>query len=204
MKRLLIIGISFFLSACATSGDVQQLQNDVNDAKMGVYETKAAIKDLRAKVQNYDETLDAIKKSQADMLSRVDSLNSDVERLNGRLDEESHHIERSFKGINTGKDVLNSRLTALEAKVNDLQNRLSIIEAAQKEKAAEEAKKQNDPQYIYNSAMDAFNADKTKEARDRFKKILQGFPQSEYAPNAQFWIGDKHRQGCPQFKAHSA
>jgi tol-pal system protein YbgF len=47
---------------------------------------------------------------------------------------------------------------------------------------------------IYKPAKGAFDAGKNEEARRGFAKLIEKFPKSQHADNAQFWIGETYYQ----------
>ncbi|MBI5025387.1 MAG: tol-pal system protein YbgF [Nitrospirae bacterium] len=191
--------LTFALFAgCATTEDVGRVQWEVSDLRSEI----AKAKETNNKVQSFEDAQKAMGRGQSELLSRVESLTREVQVISGKLEERQHLSEKAVKESISGKDVIIAQLKDLETKVKELKERLTVLEAAEKErkevaaKKTQEAKEQKtakkEPKDLYLEAYDTYKKGKTKEARERFESLIKEHPKNEYSSKAQFWIGESY------------
>lgn len=190
---LLLAVAGLVLAGCA--GDQDMIKADLNYLKQENYDLRKDVDSLKTETarkqdtrqQQTDEKLNAIKQSQADLITQVSGIDNDLSTLRGNFEEDRH-----FTGKSLSEE--SARLDNLEKKVSDEEMRIAALETALKN--ATISQRQPPPpasaQQEYDSAYDLFKQDKYPEARAAFKEFIKQNPGEELAGNAQFWIGETY------------
>ncbi|MBN2654699.1 MAG: tol-pal system protein YbgF [Nitrospirae bacterium] len=207
---MLFCGASLLLaSACATTADLENMRQSINTTnRLQAIEQKKDMDDMKLKVSDLskevavvrdrtagavkESTVEALRESQANIVSRVNELSKDVQMLKGRFEESKYITDKSVKDISSERELLLSRITGLENEVKDMKTRLASNPEPSKaaEKQSEEKPAVVDPQQLYDDAQIAMEEKKYSEARKNFEIIARDFPENQLAPNAQFWTGE--------------
>ena len=92
----------------------------------------------------------------------------------------------------SGGKSLNQRIETLESKLTT-----SVSPPTPKEEEIQSTETVpvipvKDAATVYNEANAAYKKGDTKEARRKYELIIKEFPTSEYAQNAQYWIGESY------------
>lgn len=177
-------------------------------------EARQQIVDLQQKTEAQNQAtqtaLDALKKSQQaleqrilsienviksqglmDLLSQIDRLNEELNKVKGELEVAQHHIDVSQQRQKDLYADTDGRLRKLEA------GNISAANAAteSKEPPAQVNNVITTPAEVsaeskaFESAQGLLQAGKYKEAFDAFDKFLQGYANSKQVPNAQYGLG---------------
>lgn len=155
---------------------------------------------LEARVTKLEQLLES--QTLVEMLMRLERLQADVQRLHGDAEVQGHDIES-----------LKRRQRDLS---QDIDRRLRQIEQAAAAAAAKEAPPAQTPQppvvappaassappdaaakldvsreqVMYQRALDGLKASRYDQAIGDFQIFLASYPKSEYAANAQYWLGE--------------
>jgi tol-pal system protein YbgF len=129
--------------------------------------------------------LERIMESQAlvDMLSRIESLQQEVQELRGKVDEQSHtlvELQRRNRELYT---QLDRRLTSLEQAGGDTPDETPFDGAGDGSGPVDE-------QTVYQRAFELLRGLHYEQATSAFNKYLEQYPKGRYAPMAQYWIGE--------------
>ncbi len=219
----LLFSVFCVLSGCATVQDVDVLRADVNRLLKEAYAAKGDIEILKEKTAGVakEESFQVVRMSQAEIQSQLSTLAGDLQKLNGKFDENKFFLDKTLKDSASEIDVLKSQITALEKQFKDVSNRLDILEgrvgqraaspqeqAQETERGPEESRKNTptgevktaeptalpDNAKQYDEAYTAFKNKKYKEAREKFEAFLQAFPEDELSDNAYFWVAETYFQ----------
>jgi len=147
-------------------------------------EARRAILDLRAKVEALARDVNARVDTKADKSSTLDMLNQheqtmqEIARLRGQIEVLANQIATAQKGQ---KDLY----ADLDARIRKLEPRQEVIDgqAAQvlpSEKSA------------YDAAMEQFKSGDYKAAATALQGFVRQYPESAYAANAQYWLGNAY------------
>lgn len=207
---LLCCSVVLLLSiGCVTTSDFDSLRNDVNSLKRETFELRKETSDLRKDINSLkeqstgvvkEESFNAIRESQTMLLSRISDLSKDLQVLSGRFEESKFFMDKSFKEWNTEKELMRGQINSLEAKVKELNDKITRLSTEKPPQKAEEEKppekateeKGDGPLKAYEQAYELYREKKYREARDRFNIFLKEFPKNDLADNAQFWIGETY------------
>ncbi len=202
------------LSSCATTSDVGMLRNDMSALRKDNSEIKKDMSNLKEKTAYTvkEDSLNAIRESQAETHSRLLVISKDLQVLTGRFDENRYSSEKALKSSASEIDLLKAQITAIEGQIKDIRDRLNITESPKQqkeplkeqpkgtEKKGEEPKKETQQQQAeitdktkaYEAAYNAFKNKKYKESREKFESFIKKFPKDDLTDNAQFWIGETY------------
>lgn len=210
------------VSGCATTQDVDTLRADVNKLLKESYAAKSDIDGLKERTAGVakEESFNVVRMSQAEMQSQLAAVSGDIQKLNGRFDENKYFLEKTLKESSAEMDLLKTQMTALEKQVRELKDRLNTIDGSSKQrgnaspeglgketgKKPEEAQKEGvpgdgkmtkpqspgDSVQLYDEAYGAFTKKQYKEAREKFEAFIKAFPKDERADNAYFWVAETY------------
>jgi len=136
-----------------------------------------------------------------DMLNQIDRLNGELSKLKGQLEVMSHDVEVTQKRQRDLYTDLDGRLRKLEstpAVATTPPATTPNTDAAPAQPAAAQSPSATTPAPAadsgaelkdYESAHALFKAGKYSQSADAFDKFLGTYPDSKYAPNAQYWLG---------------
>jgi tol-pal system protein YbgF len=140
----------------------------------------------------------------AGLAAQTQALQEDSQRLSGRLEEMEYLLNQKLEGFEDNQLKNRERMDRLATDTAAIQKRLNIIdqylnlEASKPQKpstppvaAAAVAKPASD-QALYSKAKKAFDDGNVESARKGFQQLIDEYPQSSQADNAQFWIGETY------------
>jgi tol-pal system protein YbgF len=141
-------------------------------------EARRAILDLRTTVAALEKDVKARLDTKADKSITVDVLTQEIARLRGQLEVLANQIATSQKGQ---KDLY----ADLDARIRKLEPRQENIDGQTAEVLPTEKK-------TYDAAMELFTSGNYKAAVPAFQEFVRRYPDSAYAANAQYWIGNAY------------
>jgi len=212
VKRVWLLCLILFLSACASSTDLDELKNEVQNLQRS---SSAARKDIDALKERTagvvrEDSITAVRESQTDLFAKVNETSRGLQELRGRFDENRYFTEKSLKDFSGERDLLRTQMTALETQIKTLKDRLGLIEnqsspkgsAEEPQKIANKAKTEPGLQDVktesgadskttaYDSAYQLYKEKKFKESREKFEAFIKDHPKTDLTDNAQFWIAE--------------
>ena len=172
---------------------------------------------LDKKVSQQTRENQKIRQKQADLDTRLDALQMELQRLTGRVEEDKHYAQKASDDVISLSEKFTSDIKKQEEELNQLQEEIRTVKSLLGIKVS--AKKGEDvfpppqevalppttitptgnlakvtgipdPEELYNIAYSKLSQGDFQGARKEFKNFLELFPQTEYSDNAQFWIGD--------------
>lgn len=147
-------------------------------------EARKAILDLRAKVDNITRDLNGRIDAKADKTTALEMVNqheqtmSEIAKLRGQLEVLSNEIATAQKRQRDFYTDLDARLRKLEPRQVNIDG--------------QEAAVAPDEQNSYDAAMALFKGGDYKGAAATLADFVRRYPQSGYASNAQYWLGNAH------------
>lgn len=175
--------------------DVSQLQktNTVQQQERSGEQIKEDMERSVRYERSEGETKDAIgalQKNQANFEVRFDQLATDVQVIQGSLEENSHKILEFSENMDNQ-----------DAEVEELTRRLELMDSRLKEISADTAKTSSDnnqpqpatpPSELYNQAFKDYVAGNYEIAITGFTNYLSNAQDGNLAPNAMYWIGESY------------
>ncbi len=188
---LLILLVSSLLG-CAPQAEFVKLQDDLstvtrkqNQLQQRIEVVEGYLKERTTTSQKGQQDIHRIV---ADLGVKIDQLSTDLQIIQGKLEENNHRISE-----------LSQRLDDQAYKIKELSAKVAAAEgkpAGALEKAAappapqEKGKTGQNPSDVYNRAYQDYVNGNYDLALTGFQAYLAEFPDATLAPNAQYWIGE--------------
>ena len=192
----LLVFVFVFLSGCAA------IQSDIVS--------------LDKKVSRQKQELQAIRQKQADLDTRLDALQTELQRLRGSIEEDTHYAQKASDDVIALGEEFSSSIRRQEKELYQLNEDMRTVKSLLGMKVSVQSNRPvlprqgvtpltttitptgnlakvtgvPDPEELYNEAYSKLSQKDYQGARKDFKRFLELFPQTEYSDNAQFWIGD--------------
>jgi tol-pal system protein YbgF len=208
MKTYIIGSMILLLSACAPQAELVKTRSDLSGLREDQKSNKARIQELQERLDrdvqkrldlletNVKGTVD-VQKVMADYGAKTDQLATDIQLLQGKLEENNFRIadlaqkldDKSFKITE-----LSARLDELDAKVKTLTVGGQGLATAPTGTAADRDKKSApkavEPSEAYRQAMNDYNSGNFDLALAGFQNYLTQFPDASQVDKAQYWVGE--------------
>ena len=191
---------------CVSQNEVATIDNRITELEMRNAESRKKSEALKSNLKNREGEEHALRQQAASLRQQVAALNEDIRILRGRIEELEFSINQQKQKeaeAMGGKDAQLDQM-AESARIND--ERLDRIEqylnfesskstappasSAPKIVPVAKAPKEVSEDEIYRQAKQAFDQGDSDAARVKFKELIERYPKSERADNAQFWIGE--------------
>jgi len=212
MKSTVIVNLVFFLllSGCVSQNEVASLDTRMSELEIRNAEAKKKNAALKSGLQSREKEEQALRHLSASLRAKVNALNEEIRALSGRIEELEHLLNRQEQMDAEGVKAEADRLDKLSksTKTNDeriyrIEQYLNFELTATKEATkrptektvtkiipAGRTKEELTEDQIYRTAKQAFDQGDSDAARKKFQELIEKFPKSERADNAQFWIGE--------------
>lgn len=143
-------------------------------------EARRALLDLRGRIDASNIRIDgkADKSSTLELANQNQQLQAEIAKLRGQIELLSN-------------DLANAQRRQKDFYV-DLDTRLRKLEPQMVTVDGQQASVQPSEQLAYDAALAAFKSGDYKRAGAAFSDLLQRYPQSGYAPSAQYWLGNAY------------
>ncbi len=205
MKRLFFFifwgCLVFGMSGCALQQDIITLEERLMALERQNQQLQQRTAELNQKVQNQVEMMGKtteitekdLRTQYARLNAGLDTLQQDIRLLSGRIEELEYKLERKTNDFETaGKrlDEISLQVAKLDQQQSQIEQYLNLEKGkgAQKEPEKPAA---SDTQ-LYEEAKQAYDNNQMDKARKLFQELLNSYPKSENADNAQFWIGESY------------
>lgn len=196
------------LLGCAMQQDVITLDDRLSAIERRNAATEQKSMQIEARLDQYikEEGRD-LKERAADQKVLMNTLREEILTLNGRLEETEYLVKQKNKPSKDSNGNHGDQLDRIEQMLRSNKDRIIRIEQylnfETKEPALKSGKdsatasglsaaKQLSADDIYNSAKQAFDQGDFEAARKGFQQLLERYPKSEHADNAQFWVGETY------------
>lgn len=189
------------LAGCATQSSLDNARNDIDSIKTRLFSMDRDLATVReeSKVsvgtieKGFNSDVASVRKMSADIQATIDSTRSDMQALNGRVDDTSLAVKKTAEDLARYREDADKRIIALEDRVVKQQTMLDLLS----KNIADMAKAKNDavnssPDALYLKGLDSLKAGDVATAREQFTKFLDQNPTHELAANAQYWIGETY------------
>jgi tol-pal system protein YbgF len=187
------------LFGCATRRDVTTIDSRLSEIEVRESEERRRREEIaRARESNEQ----ALRQMAASLRAQIDELRDEVRGLRGRVEEIEHAQRLKPAGGESVEKPRDDRLAKLEDASSQHTQRLTRLEdhlkmepvaAAPKSESKirpESAAKVPSEEELYTKAKLAFDQGNMPQARRGFEDLVQRYPSSGNADNAQFWIGE--------------
>jgi tol-pal system protein YbgF len=158
---------------------------------------------LHAQAGLFDD--DEARRAILDMRNRIEAISRDMNaRLDGKADKpavlelanQNEQLRLEIARLRGQVEVLTNELANVQQRQKDfyvdLDNRLRKLEPKSVNIDGREASVEPAEQKSYDTALAYFRAGNYQTASAAFVDFLRRFPQSSYAPSAQYWLGNAY------------
>jgi tol-pal system protein YbgF len=198
VKIVLLIATLMFFGGCATRGDLDSFQQDLDEMKNRTLKVEKELGGVRNEaregmennLKGYQKDLDQLRKTAADMQATIDGSKVDLQVMGGKVDDlalqskkpadELALLREDFDRKNTGID---KRLEKIEKSVDELQKLVAELRSREAEKT---------PDAIYQKGMDAYKTGDFAKSREQLSRFIELFPKHELVANAHYWLGETY------------
>jgi tol-pal system protein YbgF len=207
LSPLLIASTIITISGCAMQSEFVDLENEVNRMKVILLQAQREVSELQKSQQPQQDdhiaveikeqfakmdsqntgSIDMLQKNQADFENRFTQLATDVQVIQGSVEENTHRMAE-----------LTENSDDHDAAIQEMSRRLDNLEAMK----GEEARKQQEmpvpsggaaastPSELYNQSYKDYMSGNYDLAIEGFYNYLRQSPTGNLAPNALYWIGE--------------
>lgn len=203
MKCMNVIALLLLLclAGCASQSSFDNARNDIDSIKTRLFTIDRDLASVReeSKVsvgaieKGFKADVSAVRKMSADIQATIDSTKSEMQALNGKLDDTTLAVKKPAEDLARYREdadrriiVLEDRLLKQQALLDSLSKKMAEMAKAKKEDAI------SAPDSLYLKGLDSLKAGDVVAAREQFTKFLEQNPKHELAANAHYWIGETH------------
>lgn len=212
MKSAVLVNLVCLMiwSGCVSKNEVTSLDTRLNELEIRNAEANKRSQALKSDLTVREEEEEVLRHQSAGLRAKIEALNEDIRALNGRIEKLENLLNRQKQMEAEGIKAEEERVEKLakSTKTNDeriyrIEQYLNFEPSAQKAPAnktdektvakiipAGEVKTELSEDEIYRMAKQAFDQGDSDAARKKFQELIEKFPKSERADNAQFWIGE--------------
>lgn len=203
MKLIYIVSAAALvcMAGCATQGAMDSVHNDIDAVKTRLFSVERNLAGVREESKASVSTVEkdfkadvaAVRKMSADIQATIDSTKSEMQALNGKLDDTALSVKKPAEDLARYREDADKRIIALEDRIlkqqtllEELSKRMGALSQPKKEEAPAS------PDALYLKGLETYKAGDMPAARDLFARFLEQHPGHDLAANAQYWIGETH------------
>jgi len=199
--NLMVLLLVSALSGCATQGSLDNIRNDIDSMKSRLFTMDRDLSAVReeSKVsvgsveKGFKTDVAAVRKMSADIQASIDSTKSEMQALNGKLDDTTLALKKPAEDLARYREDADKRIMALEERILKLQAQLDLLSTKVTEIAkAKKEEPPSPPDALYLKGLEVLKAGDAVAARELFTKFLEQNPKHDLAANAQYWIGETY------------
>ncbi len=199
--KVLILLLVSSLAGCALQSSLENTRNDIDAIKSHLFTVDRDLAAVReeskasagAIEKGFKADVAAVRKMSADIQAAIDSTKSDMQVLNGKLDDTTLGVKKPVEDLARYREDADKRIIALEERILKQQASLDALS----KKMVELAKMKKEevtpaPDQLYLSGLDSLKAGDVVSARELFTRFIDQNPKHELAANAHYWIGETY------------
>lgn len=204
IKKTVTISVLLLAAACAPQAALVKTRTELSDVRTGTRAVETSVQDLQKRLAAIEKRLAAVEASSkntgdieravADAGARSDQLSTDIQLIQGKLEENNYRISDLAQKI----DDRGFKISELASRVDDLDSRMQAqATGAAASAPSATAKEQRpaarvEPSEAYRQAKGDYDKGNFELALAGFQNYLVQFPDASQADNAQYWIGECH------------
>jgi tol-pal system protein YbgF len=210
MKNIiLILSCMMIFYGCALQRDVITLDNRQALIEKRYLESQKKNKDLESQLKAQKQDNKNLRNKFAEQNALIEGFRQEIQMLSGRLEETEYVLKQKLQTSEDSYEKKEIRLDRIDQTASSNKDRIARIErylnfestepdvkskqgAGIKTQSTDKQKLSEDG--IYQTAKQAFDQGDLELARERFQKLIETYPKSNMADNAQFWIGEIYYQ----------
>lgn len=195
-----ILTLFFAVTACAPQAELVKTQSAVSNVREDTKATKTQVQEQQRRIDALEENIKGTADSQkvmADYGAKTDQLATDIQLLQGKLEENNFRIQEFAQKL----DDKSFKISELTARVDELEARIKSLASGtsspsmgpagtMSDKDKKSAAKAVEPSEAYRQAMNDYNSGNFDLALAGFNNYLTQFPSTSQADKAQYWVGE--------------
>jgi tol-pal system protein YbgF len=195
LKYSFTVVLLFCLAACAPQAELVRTKSEVADIREDLYATKAKVQDIQQRFDVLDSNIKGtvdLQKTVADYGAKSDQLVTDMQLLQGKLEENNYRISELAQKL----DDKSFKIAELSARVEELEAKLKVQSGGTSTvtkpsgTASSSSAKTPEPSDVYRQAKNDYDKKNIDLALAGFQSYIAQFPNASQADNAQYWIGE--------------
>jgi tol-pal system protein YbgF len=171
-SRLVCLALAAWLPLQASAG---LLEDD--EARKAILELRTKVdalaRDLNTRIDNKSD-----KSATIDMLNQNEQTMQEIARLRGQIETLANQLANVQKSQKDFYADLDTRIKKLEPQQATIDGRTADVMPSEKQS--------------YDTAMELFKSGDYKAAANALQDFVKRYPQSAYAANAQYWLGNAY------------
>ncbi|HVR42849.1 MAG TPA: tol-pal system protein YbgF [Thermoanaerobaculia bacterium] len=201
IRRLAPILLPVLLAACASSGDVRSVEDQIADLE-GELDRMRLSASSKAEIEQLNRTLtdqtQSLLRSNAEMTARVGQIDERVQNAQGNLEQTNYRIDRLAQQVNDlRREIEALRSALLEARqpapgTDPSQPPLPGAIPSEEITVAPPLGSAPDPLEVYAAAYRDYQRGQWDLAIEGFREFADQNPESDLADNAAYWIGESY------------
>jgi tol-pal system protein YbgF len=191
-KYFLPVTLLLALAACAPQAELVKVRSDMNDLRAEVKGRAPDVSGIQKRLDALETTVKGttdLQKAMADYGAKSDQLATDIQLLQGKLEENNFRIAELTQKL----DDKSFKIAELSAKVEELESKVKVqsgVTTTTSTKQATVAAKTSEPSDIYRQAKNDYDKGNFDLALAGFQAYLAQFPTAALADKSQYWIGE--------------
>lgn len=169
----LILAAAIAAATCYAPLQAQAALFSDDEARRAILEIRSRLDAMNARIEGK-----ADKASSLDLAGQNEQLQQEIRRLRGQLELLTNELANSQR---RQKDFY----TDLDGRLRKIEPQRTTIDGRDVDVAPDE-------QGMYDAALNFFKAGDYKNAGTAFSNFLRSYPQSGFAPSAQYWLGNTY------------
>jgi len=193
------------LCGCALQRDVITLDSRQALMEKRYLESQQKNKKLATQLNSQKQNNQNLRNKFAEQNALIESIRQEIQMLSGRLEETEYALKQKMQKSEDSYEKKEIRLDRIDQTASSNKDRIARIERYLNFESTEphvktkpgagiktqsRAKQKVSEDGIYQTAKQAFDQGDFELARERFQKLIETYPKSNMADNAQFWIGE--------------
>jgi len=195
-----ILSILVLSVACAPQAELVRTQSEMTDLRQDVKTNKTLVQDLQKQIdQDIMKRLDVldanvkgsadVQKVMADYGAKTDQLTTDLQLLQGKLEENNFRIAEFAQKL----DDRSVKIAELSARIDELETKVKTLSAGTSTVTTGEStssQKTIEPSETYRQAKSDYDRGHFDLALAGFQYYIVQFPNASMIDNAQYWVGE--------------
>jgi tol-pal system protein YbgF len=192
MKFFFTIPLLVVLTACVPQAMLEKNRAELTDTREDIRATKAQVQDLQKRLDALDTNARGtgdMRQALADYGAKADQLATDIQLLQGKLEENNYHIADLAQKL----DDKSFKITELSAKIDELDAKVKLLSGGTTTTLSRQTGsvlKSPEPSEVYKQAKSDYDKGSMDLALAGFQNYLSQFPTTSQAGSAQYWIGE--------------
>ncbi len=218
MKHFSILLTALLLGGCATSGDVQKVQQQVSelqDELANIKRTASSKEEVQNVNQRIAQQTEQLLKSNATLVAKVEQMDERVQNAQGSVEQTNYRIDRLVQQLTQAQrdlEDLKARAAAVPSAVPQVVPSAAATTTAAPAPSMSEVNVPAPPVQPSGNPMELYQTAYRDYQRGNFDLAIAGFadfvkqnPNSDLADNAAYWIGEslfsqkKYQNAIAQF-----